>query len=344
MLQLGTEDYAKYPFLEEARKYFKPLLEDMSLEELDKYPDAILSAKNRILKAYKGGFVKEMPPIYENELLSFYIALLLVKLLGVEQVTAKFSLAEARRVEHFLEQEGKKDLVVYIFKVVTGVDVEEVHQSFGGVEYEYRLPVIEYLRRAVHLHSPEWKLVNRVVDRGFVYLTTRGLSRLIREEIRSMIYSRIKSLPQPKPTPALQEAVEDLRKVIKAVTPAAQTTVEPTRYPPCVQHALDLLQQGQNIPHFGRFLMTAYLLNIGKSVDEVVSLFAKAPDFNERLTRYQVEHIAGLRGGGTKYKPPSCRNIEAHTLCFKTEACDNIKNPIQFGRQKAKGGLKKRSE
>ena len=342
MLQLGTEDYAKYPFLEEARKYISAL--EMTLEELEKYHDAISSAKVRIIKAYKGDFLKEMLPLYENELLSFYVALLLVKILGVEQVAAKFSLAEARRVEHFLEQEGKKDLVAYIFRVVTGVDALEVKQTSGGVEYDYRIPVIEYLKRAVRMHSPEWKLVNRVVDRGFVYLTSHGLSRLIREEIRSMIYSRIKSLPQPKLTPTLQEAVEDLRRSIKVLTPITPTVREPTKYPPCVQHALDLLERGQNIPHYGRFLMTTYLLNVGKSVDEVVSLFAKVPDFNERITRYQVEHIAGLRGGGTKYKPPSCRTLQAHTFCFKTEACDDIKNPIQFGRSRAQGGLKRRSK
>jgi DNA primase large subunit len=342
MLQLGTEDYAKYPFLEEARERLSRL--GVSLEELGEYTEALSRAKERLIKAYKRGYFDDELTDSDKELLSFHIALLLVRMVGVEQLAAKFSLAEARRVEHFLEQEGKKDLVAYIFKVVTGVDNEDVQQTLGGVEYNFRIPVVEYLKRAVHLHSSEWKLVNRVVDGGFVYLTTHGLSRLIREEIRSMIYNRIKSLPQPKLTPALQEAVEDLRKVIKVLTPVTQTTVEPSKYPPCVQHALDLLQKGQNIPHYGRFLMTTYLLNIGKSVDEVVSLFAKAPDFNERLTRYQVEHIAGLRGGGTKYRPPGCRTLQAHTLCFKTEACDDIKNPIQFGRYKAKGGLKKRTQ
>lgn len=341
MLQLGTEDYAKYPFLEEARGRLSRL--GVSLEELSEYAEALSRAKERLLKAYKHGTVDEEFTDSDKELLSFHIALLLVKLLGVEQLAAKFSLAEARRVEHFLEHEGKKHLVAYIFKVVSGLDAEEAHKTFGGVVYDYRIPVIEYLKRSAHLHSREWKLVNRVVEGGYVYLTTHGLSRLIREEIRWMIYSRIKSLPQPKLTPTLQETVDVLRKGIEALTPATQTTVRPSEYPPCVQHALTLLQKGQNIPHFGRFLMTTYLLNVGRSVDEVVLLFAKAPDFNERVTRYQVEHIAGLRGSGTKYRPPSCRNLQAHTFCFKTEACGDIKNPLQFGRSRSKGGLKKRS-
>ncbi len=341
---LGTEDRAKYPFLKEAREHLSKL--GVSLEELggSDYLQAIFRAKERLIQAYKTGVVSEEFTDSDKELLSFHIALLLVKLVGVEQLAAKFSLAEARRVENFLEREGKKSLASYIFRVVSGIDLEEVQEVVGGVKYEYKIPVVEYLKRAVHLHSQEWKLVNRVVSVGSVYLTTHALTRLIREEIRSMIYSRIKSLPQPTPTPPLQEAVEELRRVIKALTPIVKTVTKPTEYPPCVQHALELLQKGQNIPHYGRFLMTTYLLNIGESVDEVVALFTKTPDFNERITRYQVEHIAGLRGGGTKYKPPSCRTLQTHTFCFKTEACDDIKNPIQFRRAGAKWGLKKRSE
>lgn len=339
---LGSEDRAKYPFLEEAREHLSRL--GVSLEELSgaDYSQALARAKERLTQAFKTGTVSEEFTDSDKELLSFHIALMLVKLVGVEQLAAKFSLAEARRVESFLEREGKKSLVAYIFKVVSGVDLEEVQEVFGGVQYQFKIPVVEYLKRAVHLHSPEWKLVNRVVSGGFVYLTTHTLSRLIREEIRMMIYSRIKSLPQPAVTPTLLEAVEELRRLIKALTPITQTSVKPSEYPPCVQHAIELLQKGENIPHYGRFLMTTYLLNVGRSVDEVVSLFSKAPDFNERITRYQVEHIAGLRGGGTKYKPPSCRTLQTHTFCFKTEACGDIKNPIQFRGVKAAGGSRRR--
>jgi len=341
-LHLGTEDLAKYPFLEEARQRLSRL--GVSIEELSEYAEALKRAKERLIEAHKQGAVDTNFTDSDKELLSFHIALLLVRLLGVDQLAARFSLAEANRVESFLEQENKKDLITYIFKVVTGVDAEEVQVTYGDIQYDYRIPVVDYIKRAVHLHSPEWKLVNRVVNGGFIYLTTHSLSRLIREEIRSMIYSRINSLPQPRLTPTLQQAVDELRKEIKIYVPITPTTVRPTEYPPCVQHALELLQKGQNIPHYGRFLITTYLLNMGKSADEVISLFSKVPDFNERITRYQVEHIAGLRGGGTKYKPPSCRTLQTHTFCFKTEACDDIKNPIQFGRVKAKGGLKKRSK
>jgi DNA primase large subunit len=84
-------------------------------------------------------------------------------------------------------------------------------------------------------------------------------------------------------------------------------------------------------------MLATYMLEIGKSVDEVAALFHNAPDYNEKVTRYQVEHLAGIRGSHVKYSVPSCEKLRNENLCFATEKCNGITNPIQFGRK-----LKKR--
>jgi DNA primase large subunit len=76
------------------------------------------------------------------------------------------------------------------------------------------------------------------------------------------------------------------------------------------------------------------MLAIGKSVDEVVLMFENAPDFNERVTRYQVEHLAGIKGSGTKYSVPSCQKLRNENLCFAISECENLVNPVQFGRKR----------
>lgn len=35
-------------------------------------------------------------------------------------------------------------------------------------------------------------------------------------------------------------------------------------------------------------------------------------DYSERMTRYQVEHIAGEKGSRTRYIPPKCDTLQAH--------------------------------
>jgi DNA primase large subunit len=81
-------------------------------------------------------------------------------------------------------------------------------------------------------------------------------------------------------------------------------------------------------------MLATYMLAIGKLTDEIVEMFKNAPDFNERITRYQVEHLAGSKGSRTKYSVPSCDKLRTENLCFATKDCDGIINPIQFGRHR----------
>jgi DNA primase large subunit len=81
-------------------------------------------------------------------------------------------------------------------------------------------------------------------------------------------------------------------------------------------------------------MLATYLLAAGRSTEEIVDVFRNAPDFSEKVTRYQIEHLAGLKGSHTKYTVPSCQKLKNESLCFATSDCDGISNPIQFGRPK----------
>ena len=91
-----------------------------------------------------------------------------------------------------------------------------------------------------------------------------------------------------------------------------------------------MIQKGDQVPHSGKFLMTTFLLRAGKTVDDVIDMYPTNLGFNQNITRYQVEHIAGLKGGGTKYDVPSCSTMKMKDFCYKTDACGTIKNPLQF--------------
>ncbi|MCS7116108.1 MAG: hypothetical protein RMJ31_03515 [Nitrososphaerota archaeon] len=271
----------------------------------------------------------------EVEILSFPISLLMVKASGSDHLASIYSLAEATRIEGFLKRE-RKPVIYHIIKDAFNIDLVEVSEEELRSRFDYKIKIKEYLKRATYFHELEWKLINKVVHQGYVYLKTHELVRLIREEIRRTIYNRIKDLAVPKLPEVIKSAVNEISNLIQKLSSKERISIIPKDYPPCVNYTLELLQRGQNIPHFGRFLMSTYLLNIGKTVDEIIQLYPKAPDFNERVTKYQVEHIAGLRGSRIKYKCPSCRTLQTHGLCFKDETCDEIKNPLQYGRVKSK--------
>lgn len=342
LLELGVEDLAKYPFLKEAGNYIRERglsLEDISQPDFSK---VIQRAKKRVLQAIRLREVSGEIDDPEVEIFSFPLALMLVKATKLDHLVSRFSLAEAMRVEKLLEGE-REELVVQIFRNVLKIDLTPVKVEEGSFPaFNYKISIMDYLKRATRFHDIEWKLVNRVVYQGYVYLKTRQLIRLIRQEIDDMIRGRLKDLAVPR----LPESLEKTVKEIAMFSPpppkmSDRVKVTPDRYPPCVKTALDMLKKGENLPHYGRFLLTAYLVNIGSSVEEIMALYPRSPDFNERITRYQVEHIAGLRGGRVKYTCPSCRTLVTHSFCFKTKECDDIKNPLQFGRRKFQGEKRK---
>jgi len=111
-------------------------------------------------------------------------------------------------------------------------------------------------------------------------------------------------------------------------------TVVSTEYPPCVKHAIEVLENGENLSHSGRFLLGTYLLGVGQTVEQIAPLFKNAPDYNEKITMYQLNHLKGSSGSGTEYKCPSCERVKSKDLCYVTSDCDGIINPIQFKKKK----------
>ncbi len=106
-------------------------------------------------------------------------------------------------------------------------------------------------------------------------------------------------------------------------------------FPPCINSLLESLLKGENLSHHQRFALATFLINIGLDIEIILQLFRYSPDFNEKIARYQIEHLAGLRGSKKKYLTYSCGTMKVLGIC-KAE-CD-IKNPLQYPYRVAKSG------
>ena len=161
------------------------------------------------------------------------------------------------------------------------------------------------------------------------------------EEVRTKILERSGRTPDEVPK-LLGSRVERARGLV------VKWLGVPTKYelprvplpeamPPCVRHLIDSLDEGKNVQHMGRFTLASFLLNIGTGEEDVVRLFKPATDFSERMTRYQVEHIGGKRGGRTKYTCPMCTTLKTHGVCYKPdEICETIRNPLSYYKAKSR--------
>lgn len=333
-IKLGHSDLAKYPFLEEASVYIRET--KFTIDELDRPEmDHIVSRAVNILEAEVNfGKVYSGLERYEIEILRFLVSLLIVKSLDLEPITRKHSLFEAIRAEKFLTDDlvreksiQKKKLLLH--KIFRDLFKIEIDMSSGS--NLLRLSISDYLIRATKMNEQEWKLVNRSVNSGHVYLDPDEAVRLIRSELSNMIYQRIKNMKIKVMPSKIKICTMDLRRKFSSyIDYRYQKPVN--EYPPCIKHAILLMSKGENLPHSARLMLATYMLALGKKIDEIIYMYKNAPDYNEKITRYQVEHLAGKKGSRTIYSVPSCAKLLSENLCFATADCNNIVNPLQFGR------------
>lgn len=333
MVKLGHAELAKYPFLADAGRYLQE--QGFTLEQLGTDPDLKIireKAFARIQIAVEEGRVYRdtaaSDTVLPTEVFSFLLAIVLLKLSGARYLVHKFAMQEARRAESILE----KDLGNAATDNQINLTSEIIHELAGirirKRETHFVIPIPDYLSRAVRFHAKEWKLINRTVDSGMVYLTPHQTVRLIRQEISGHINTKISESAVPAMASGLQRYVDEISSINAGFQPRI---IKSGALPPCVTHAIDTLKSGENLSHSGRFLLATYMFAQGYDIADIVPYFKNAPDYNESITLYQLRQISGKAGRGVKYGCQSCNKLKTLDLCYATSECDHITNPMQFG-------------
>jgi len=298
------------------------------------YEGILKRAERRIRKALEGGYSardlswkdKEYAEV-EDEIISFPVAVLMISAIEEDSAKRLFVESEAKRMSSFLKEESREKLI-------------EISKSFQWDMKEdrtrLRLHFTDYLRNTSHLRDRKWKLVNRLMEGGRILITQQEAARLMEEEARRYV----EKLLDRRVEVALPE---DLTKRIKKWRQAflekkgetdfgmVPKEVKISAFPPCIKHLYEATKAGRRMSHIGRFTLTSFLLNVGFTPEEVVNLFHPLSDFSERMTRYQVEHIAGDRGSRTKYLSPSCKTLKTHGICVNPdELCKRVRHPLAY--------------
>ena len=199
--------------------------------------------------------------------------------------------------------------------------------------YVFAVSFPVFLKNATGFHDTNWKLVNHLLINGEVYLTKHEVSRLLEEEVRRYIEEKVATKIKYLP-PGIMARVTQLRQLAAERREQIKLEEMPQRvvmeaFPSCIKGVYDRVSAGRPASHIGRFALTSFLLNIGMTEEDVFKFFRSVSDFNERMTRYQVEHIAGTRGSGTKYTPPNCATLRTHGICISPDPeCRGAVNPL----------------
>jgi len=341
-------DLAKYPFLKASSAYVSSLGLDIKALSTPALSSAISRALGRVKEAIRFGKIGPGLSDEVSELLSFPIAVAMISAVGNEYLKRRYALAEAKRAEELLAREPVEKLLSIAEDF--GWRIKPIEAlSWHGFLYEFSLSLPDYLKNASLIKDKRWKLVNRHIVSGGVLITRAEMARLLAEEVRrrveGILSKPIKEVPAP-----LVPHVERVRALLSELKAGEAIKLEESgelfleAFPPCMKAIYVALSERKHVPHAGRFAFTAFLLHIGMSVDDVVELFRQVADFSERITRYQVEHIAGERGGKVRYTPPSCDAMRSYGLCVGAdELCAKIRHPLSYYARRARE-LKRRAK
>ncbi|MBT7345781.1 DNA primase large subunit PriL [Candidatus Bathyarchaeota archaeon] len=345
---LAEREAAKYPFLKEGLILLEGL--NFGLEELagPAFSKVVDRAKDRVIEAIVSGEASSNIVDPQTELLSYPIAVMYVTLVSEQFLNRRFSLSEAVRAYSLLQKEDEVrilDIAINEFDW----DIKEDIETIDGDVMNLKLSFSDYLRLAAGFHEPKWKLVNRKMENGYVALTDKESARLMQVEVEKWVNERV-ATPSDFPLPLpLQTRLDEIRKVFeenrsKLGGSALPDEVINEAFPPCINYCLEGLMAGKRASHMERFALTTFLVNIGMPIDQMVSFYTEVTDFDESKTRYQIEHIAGLKGNRTKYTPPTCNTLRTHRVCRNPDRiCDRINHPLSYYRRKI-WGIQRRAE
>jgi DNA primase large subunit len=334
---ISEREAAKYPFLNGAVKLVETL--DLTLEDLSDpgHTKVLDRAERRVSQAIMNGEATSELSDTLTELLSFPVGNMFVTAMGEQFLFRRYALSEAVRAQKLLKDETEERLAK-IARLEFGWTLRLVDERLDGRLYRFEVLFKDYLRNAAGFREPEWKIVNKLMKEGYVLLTRREASRLLQEEIQRRIADLVSRRHKISLSGSLRLKVEGLQKVFDENRSRLTGEDLPSEllteaFPPCIRHAFEGLMAGKRLSHMERFGLTSFLINVGMDIDEIVKLFVSVTDFDEQFTRYQIEHIAGLRGSRTKYTAPTCSTFKTHGVCYEPERlCQHIKHPLSFYR------------
>lgn len=335
--KFAKNDYTKYPFLKEAAKYLR--LPDLRIEDLanSELQEILNRAEERVEEAILYVRVSRNPRRTEDiEILSFTVAILLAAATQSTFIQKRYALAEAKQAYEDFKLEPKEKLL----KIAQNFEWKLALNNGERIPYPFAVDFTVYLRNTASLREKKWKLNNRTLTNGKVYLTGNEASRLLAEEVRRHVEKRTETRDLPKLPQRVLEAVERIKKLStekigNTEMESFPKTVTQTAFPPCVQVLYQAFSSGRHLSHVGRFTLTSFLINVGMPSETVIELFKNISDFNLRMTRYQVEHIAGERGSGTRYTTPKCDTLKTHGVCTNPDSlCRSVRHPLGYYRRK----------
>ena len=327
---------ARYPFLPQATSLTQKLAleNNITLEELLNSPrmeETRTRGRLRLIESMqnKGGVdAMAMRDIHTEggqmlESFSYSYARLIVAASEQEVLMSRWAQAEAERAEKLLAV----DEIALPLIAETYIDqlqrkkTDDIDSGMNSEKNIWQIGMLDFIELCTKITGERWRLLNHNVKKGWVDLgdrrmtSAKQLARLLRERIKQEILQDVKN----RMAGVTDELAINLAEPLGMVTNLMQRVsserlemsgVEQQDWPPCMRMAVNELNSGVNVNHFGRLFLASMAATIGLEVEAATAFFENAPDFNPGTTKYQIAHVYD-RG----YTPSGCSKLKLNHRC-----------------------------
>ncbi|MBN1941597.1 MAG: hypothetical protein JW772_05440 [Candidatus Diapherotrites archaeon] len=309
----------RYPFSEQAKLVLRE--HNISLDALSE--EVISRAGAMVLSAAKNKpyfLVLNSKEFLLQEILAYPLAKIFVSLQKDNLLCERFARMQGNSFQKYLDSEKNKQETATEIAKQLGVKFD-----FLGSQYFVSVSLPDFLGAKPGADSQ--KLVNQQVSKGIVYLTEQRFYAFLAELVSARIFDSL-----PVNIEGIPKRIEDLGKQLnqqlrerekKAFEFAISGKINPSLFPECMQSLYSDLLAGKNVPHLGRFYIAAFLNGIGMPKEQLISVFRKTPNFDERMTRYQIDRVVNQ-----KLSAPGCEKVREAQLCMNSEC--RTKHPLSY--------------
>lgn len=331
---MSLQTVSRYPFRSEASEWIRQ--RGVSLADVltnPAYRQVVEEGRDRVMEAMTEDGISDRTARDDARaviaVLSYPIARMLVSSVGDILLVRRYALKEAKAAHAHLAGEDL-EFLLELAEEELDLPAELVDDGEGGT---VRLHFTDYLKNASAIRHRPWKLHNQDLRDGYVHLPKRKFARLLQEALRQRIEDE---LPLEVTDAILEQLGDEIDAVVEGVE-RLRESIQKESYgefsldymPPCMMDLLTKTQQGVNVPHMGRFALTAFLSHVGLDADDILNLFRASSDFKESIASYQVRHILGDISG-TRYTPPSCSTMQTFGICLKDKSCEGVGSPRYY--------------
>ncbi|MGB9635045.1 MAG: hypothetical protein ACP5H8_01970 [Candidatus Micrarchaeia archaeon] len=297
-------EHGYYPFLDSSKKAVKEAGIDTLIDE-----KVLNAAEQRVYSAIMHKAIS-LPNYFRTEdvildIKSYAVSRVIVSLLG-------------RRIDAYVEAESKRALDI----CRKDKSVDWLMSELGIIlQNTGEIPLNIYLRLSMSFEK--MGISNRIVRNGYVSIDEHEKTVLLKEAIKQKIYDGLpikESLINNEIKARVGPIVDKLSLELALKSPSIGR--QSTDIAPCMQKIMEELGTGAKTSHIRRWALGVFLIKRGWDMGRIVEVFSHAPNFNEKTTRYQLEHIKS-KG----YVMPSCASLKSQGICV---ANCGIKNPLQY--------------